>query len=417
MRGSIGRPERTKEQRETLGVLKSRKHTRCPLDNRGIRTKNMNLSSIGYRSIDDIGFYTISEKRAERVVELYRRQDPLAFKIARAEVVLGSQCNLQCRFCKGLPSNGESRLSETYLRSIFEEWMPGGAQYVHITGGEPTLWPDIRKLVETVTEVGAVACMTSNGAAPFSLYRDLVERGLRDIRISLHAHNPGLYEWITGVDSIFENVGENIRQLVYLRDRFFPDLYVMINTCVLKETIQEFPSLLRFLMAFNPNDIKPVAIVQWTGHRLEAARKYYDQEILPKLLEITPQDTFPILRYRLPTLLTKRLRGFPGKSNDGGLEATPNCFLMLDDRCIDSEWYYPCNIYLRERGAPLGSHYEDDFKTVAGRVWDFVHQHDIRKDPICCSCCPDVVREYNLYIAKLLQDGKKVEATERRIIC
>lgn len=377
----------------------------------------MEAYSTEYRPIDEIGFYTISEHRAERVAELYQNHDPLAFKIARTEIVLGSQCNLKCRFCKGLPSTCQLRFSLTYLSRILEDWLPNGSQYVHITGGEPTVWPDIRQLVEMVTESGAVPCMTSNGVAPFSLYRDLVERGLRDLRISLHAHSSRLYERITGANTAFEIVTRNIRQLVQLRDRYFPELDIMINTCILEETLPDLPVLLRFLMEFRPNDIKPVVIVQWNGDRLDRMRKYYEREVLPVLLEITPQTTFPILRYRLPTLLTKRLRGFPGRSDDRGLEATPNCFLMLDDRCIDSEWYYPCNIYLRERGKPLGSHHEDDFKTAAGRVWDFVHYHDVREDPICRSCCPDVVREYNLYVERLLQDGDNARSTERRLIC
>ncbi|MBD3307523.1 radical SAM protein [candidate division KSB3 bacterium] len=369
------------------------------------------------RSLDTIGFYTISEQRAQHVSTLYRRQDPLAFTIVRAELILESQCNLHCRFCKGLPPISHSRFSVDAVRRILQEWLPGGAQYIHLTGGEPTVYPRLLDVLKGITATGAIPCMTSNGVAPFALYRDLIENGLRDIRISLHAHNARSYERITGTGHAFKQVMENIRQLVRLRDQAFPDVYIMINTCVMQETLPDLPRLLQTLMALQPNDIKPVAIVQLTGAELKSMQDYYAHEILPDLLEIVPPTQFPILRYRLPTLLTTRLRGFPGNSTPATLEATPHCFLMLDDRCVDAEWYYPCNIYLREQGPPLGSHQKDDAQTVAERIWDFVQHHDVRHDPICRSCCPDVVREYNLYVEKLLQNGHSDEPPARQFIC
>jgi MoaA/NifB/PqqE/SkfB family radical SAM enzyme len=375
----------------------------------------MALNSQGSRSIDEIGFYTLSEKRAERVAALYRQGDPFVFKTARTEVVVGNRCNFACRFCKGVPTDGTFELTSAYLSRLFEEWTPRGTDYLHITGGEPTLWTDLRELVAAVAARGTVPCMTSNGSAPFSLYRHLVETGLRDIRISLHAHDPGLYGWISGTSSAFHYVVENIRRLVDLRDRAFPDLYIMINTCVLEETLDELPALLRFLLAFNPNDIKPVAIVQWAGRRLAEAREHYRNDLLPALLDATPDSAFPILRYRLPSLLTKRLRGFRGRPVNGGQAAVQSCYLMLDDRCIDARWYYPCNIYLRERGTPIGSHHEDSYEEAARKIWDFVHHHDVREDPICRACCPDIAREYNAYVASLLEEKKAVQ--ERRIIC
>ncbi len=376
-----------------------------------ISIDTQDINSFEQRSLDEIGFYTISENRARTVANHYLQNDPLGYEIVRTEIILGKACNLNCRFCKSLPETEKSQVTMANVDMLLRDWLPGGTKFVHLTGGEPTLHPEIKKIVMKITNSGSVSCMTSNGTAPFSLYADLVERGLRDIRISLHACNRGDNRWISGKDSVFETIVSNIQRLVDLRDRHYPDLYIMINTCVMEETIAGLPDLLHFLAGFNPDDIKPVAIVQWSGNKLEQMRRTYNREILPLVMETLDAQQLPILRYRLPFLLTSRLRGFVGQETHETTRAVPNCYLMLDDRCVDSEFYYPCNIYIRERGAPLGRYTEDDPETVAWRVWDFVQNHDVRKDPICRTCCPDVVREYNSYVALLLE-GKKEEMEE-----
>ncbi len=366
------------------------------------------------RSLDDIGFYTLSAARAERVAALYRLDDPLAFDIVRTEIVLGRQCNLNCSFCKGLQDNDQAPAAD-YFNPVLKKWI-GATQFVHITGGEPTVWPDLPDLVSSVTAFGATPCMTTNGLADFSLYKTLVEKGLRDIRISLHAHTPELYRQITGKDG-FKKAASNIRRIIRLRDAGTPDLYVMINVCVLEETLDHIADLIRFLMDFKPDDIKPVAVVQWPPDRLKRGRAHYDRVLLPRLREITPENRFPILRYRLPTLLTRRLRGFRDAEKPGGRPIPPQCFLMLDDRCVDERRYYPCNIYLRERGKPLGSYQKDDRRVAAEKIWRFVRDYDVRMDPVCRSCCPDVVGEYNRYVSALVQSDLTAPVSRPALVC
>ena len=67
------------------------------------------------------------------------------------------------------------------------------------------------------------------------------------------------------------------------------------------------------------------------------------------------------------------------------------CRLMLDDMAVAAGWHFPCIIYLREGGSPVGkvgsSMREDRAEwSKAHEPWD---------DPICSDMCLDVCVEYN----------------------
>jgi len=350
------------------------------------------------RSLDGIGFYTISEARARRVAAAVRAGETAP--IHRAELVINAECNLRCTFCNSL--EGE-RLGPEAAARLVGPWSEGGARYVHITGGEPTLHRGLEAIIAACRDAGAVACMTTNGLAPWARYEALVGLGLRDVRVSLHAADAERYGRITGAPKGFARVVETIRRLTALRERAVPDLYVMVNLTVNEQNVRQLPSIIATMQALDPDDIKPVAITQWSGARLAALQAEYAREILPALSAQVRPDRHPILRYRLASLLTRRLRGFAGAGAPGRVPASPRCWLMLDDRCADATHYYPCNIYLRERGAPLGDHREDAAARARARARRFVYEHDVREDPICAGCCPDVVREYNAFVEALVQ--------------
>ena len=89
-------------------------------------------------------------------------------------------------------------------------------------------------------------------------------------------------------------------------------------------------------------------------------------------------------------------------ANDAiGLEAEPaaadgtwRCYIPLTERTVDGRFYYPCSVYVREGGAPLGeineSQAEQRRKTAA-----FVARGDCLTDPICRRYCLHCTREFN----------------------
>jgi hypothetical protein len=70
---------------------------------------------------------------------------------------------------------------------------------------------------------------------------------------------------------------------------------------------------------------------------------------------------------------------------------SPRCYLALDDMVVAGEHHWPCIIYLREGGAPIGrmgKHYRRHRSRWS--KW-----HNPLLDPICRANCLDVCRDYN----------------------
>lgn len=98
-----------------------------------------------------------------------------------ATVFLGG-CNFRCPFCHNAslvlaPSECE-RISEEDFFSFLESRV-GKLGGVCITGGEPTLYPDLKNFIKKIKEKGFAVKLDTNGTNP-TLLSELVSEGLVD---------------------------------------------------------------------------------------------------------------------------------------------------------------------------------------------------------------------------------------------
>ena len=77
----------------------------------------------------------------------------------------------------------------------------------------------------------------------------------------------------------------------------------------------------------------------------------------------------------------------------GGIdkEDTNKCPLVLDDSIIAGNYHFPCVIYMREQGKPIGM----INKGMRAERAAWFESHDTYKDKICKANCLDVCVEYN----------------------
>ena len=99
------------------------------------------------------------------------------------------------------------------------------------------------------------------------------------------------------------------------------------------------------------------------------------KKIEPKIL-----NAHPILKYRINNILNNiDVRGL--------LETDSHkCALMLDDSVIAGNLHFPCVIYMREGGKPIGN----VGPNMRKERYDFMQTFDTHKDPICKKNCLDV---------------------------
>ena len=139
-----------------------------------------------------------------------------------------SGCNYRCPFCHngGLLENAPEALTEEELLTFLEK-RKGLLDGVCITGGEPTLQPDLPHLLESVKALGYSVKLDTNGSNP-AMLAALLEKGLVDYVAMDVKNSPERYGETVGIPGIpLEKTEQSLRLLLA-----GPTDYELRTTCV-----------------------------------------------------------------------------------------------------------------------------------------------------------------------------------------
>jgi hypothetical protein len=120
-------------------------------------------------------------------------------------------------------------------------------------------------------------------------------------------------------------------------------------------------------------DIRIISSAQWNQPLLGLDK--IDNTIL---------DRHPILKFRVNNFK----QGIPIR---GKKETDANrCGLVLDDSIIAGDWHFPCVIYMRQRGNPIGK--VGPNMRQERKQWSL--NHNVYEDSICREQCLEVCNFY-----------------------
>ena len=307
--------------------------------------------------LEDIGFYTLSDARAAQA----SHTSPLM----RCEMILTSRCNFKCPYCRHV---GGKDLSAATAINIIELWAKENLKNIRFSGGEPTLHKDLPFFVKLAKELGIERiALSTNGSADMGLYERLIELGVNDISVSLDACCAEDGDRMAGgVKGAWETVVANIRALAKLT-------YVTVGVVLTEANKARVNDIIRFAHELGVTDIRVIPAAQDDDTLRDVT---VDEDLL---------TAHPILRYRIRNVQQGvRVRGL-------GPTDTGVCMLALDDMASMNDKHYPCIIYMREGGKPIGTIGQN--VRVNRYLW--VLQHDSHDDPICSKNCLDVCVHYN----------------------
>jgi len=313
------------------------------------------------KSLNKIGFYTLSDERAISSSS----KSPLW----RCELILTDACNFKCVYCRGLRNDISGTMPLTKAIEVVEYWCDEGLKNVRFSGGEPTLYKGLSHLVSycKIRGVERIAVST-NGSASKELYQKLIDVGVNDFSVSLDACCSNVADKIAGgIEGAWEVVVDNIK---WLSKKVYTTVGVVIN----EENISSCLDTIKFADTLGVSDIRVIPSAQ------------YD-----KMLEVMSQipkdilDKYPILSYRSNNTLNGiHTRGL--KESD-----SKKCYLALDDMAVAGKYHFPCIIYMREQGNPIGLVSQN----VRKEREEWVEKHDCQCDPICKKNCLDVCIDFN----------------------
>lgn len=155
---------------------------------------------------------------------------PLAGSLA-----LTHRCNFKCVHCYAArpvlpPELGTGRLTE-----LVDEMSDAGCLFLLITGGEPLIHPDFKRLYARIRERGMLVSVFTNGSRiddeTIELFRDLPPRM---VDVTLYGYSEETYRAVTGVAGMRERVWRAVERMMENGIR------VAVKTVVLSINQHEF---------------------------------------------------------------------------------------------------------------------------------------------------------------------------------
>ncbi len=311
--------------------------------------------------LEDIGFYTLKDNRAKNT--------SINSPLWRCEMILTNKCNFKCVYCRKFSIDD---IPKKEALNIIKLWSDQGLKNIRFSGGEPTLYPDLLGLVFFAKECGIERiALSTNGSASLEIYLKLIFAGINDFSISLDSCCVSVSDKMSGADyGMWDHVTHIIKMLSYLT-------YVTIGIVINEENINHCVDTIVFCDELGVSDIRIIPSAQFN-------------QMLPLLKQVPGHNMLdhPILNYRIiNSLQGKSVRGIQNSDSH-------KCFLVLDDMAVMKNSYlchYPCIIYLREGGNPIGK----IGKNMRKDRLKWMLNNNTHLNPICKKNCLDVCIEYN----------------------
>ena len=122
-------------------------------------------------------------------------------------------CNQKCRFC----SNPEREATLTFdqAKVMVDDFISRGYDGIILTGGEPTIHPDLPKIIEYAHSKGIHSRIISNGQrlADPEYFNELVSAGLDHVHVSIQTFDPKLQAFLTGKEDSLANILKTLELL------------------------------------------------------------------------------------------------------------------------------------------------------------------------------------------------------------
>ena len=168
----------------------------------------------------------------------------------RGIVDLGDPCNVNCVFCFHTGSNNKFVPLDT-LKRLLDKLKANTREYFTITGGAPTIYPDIIELIKYGVSLGLKGQMITHD---LTRAQEFIDAGLTSFLVSLHGIGK-VHDSILQKDGYFDI---QVKGLRWLDKNNIP---YGINTVICKQSYQTLPELARFLLSYNPKSINYINFI------------------------------------------------------------------------------------------------------------------------------------------------------------
>ena len=147
-----------------------------------------------------------------------------------------TRCNCKCIMCD-MHQKKPEQISLADAKKVLDFLAENKFLIAYLTGGEPTLHPDIVEIVDYSNRLGLVTTMTTNGTADKKLLRELKDAGLYLLSVSLDHWDPATCEKIRRHQNIMNKQVETIRYLKEIGLRTYA--LAFLNPFLIEEGVEK----------------------------------------------------------------------------------------------------------------------------------------------------------------------------------
>lgn len=152
-------------------------------------------------------------------------------------------CNMNCRMCyvrlnkKEMDAQGRLLTCDEWLKIADEAWHEG-LLFLLLTGGEPLLYPEFKRLYSTLSQMGFILSINTNGTLIDEEWADFFARyGCRRLNITLYGKDDTTYGNLCGNPDGFTQV---MRAVKLLKKRKVP---FRLTCSVTPYNLEQLPEL------------------------------------------------------------------------------------------------------------------------------------------------------------------------------
>jgi MoaA/NifB/PqqE/SkfB family radical SAM enzyme len=194
-------------------------------------------------------------------------------------------CNLRCGMCNHWRFKRESPLKLEQFKAVVDDLAALGCRKIHISGGEPTLYPNLDNLIAHITAHDIRVTMTTNATLiTREEARLLAEAGLGGVNISIDSPDRRLHDQIRGVKGSWKKTMKGFR---YLRRRMKKG-NVRINTVVGRLNYASLIGLPAMAAELGADAINLIPLDEHTGDLQRLNKRQiqdYNRRIAPVIAE------------------------------------------------------------------------------------------------------------------------------------
>ena len=295
----------------------------------------------------------------------------------RADLALTYACNDNCKHCyvARRPEDVEPMSLEEWMR-VLDKLRDIGVPHVCFTGGEATVSPHLKALIEKAEDLGIITGLLTNGRklSDREFMKGLCDAGLDHVQITIESHDEKIHDRMVGVEGAFKETVEGIRNAVA------EDVYLVTNTTLCALNAEAIEETIEFLHGLGVRQFAMNSFIN-TGRAPDSGLGIDEEDLEPILGLVTEKAEEVGMRFiwYSPTqycVLNPAELGVGFK----------RCTAAEYNICIEPDGaVLPCQSYYK----PAGNILKDEWKSI----WEsplFLAIRNRTELPEDCKECPDM---------------------------